>query len=90
MQVRSFVEQRDVTVHAPTASRPPSRAKSESCAGLPAEQGVPLSNHSIAGFDTSAGAAQQSRDQHSKRLDFNSSFRSSTQPGPVARMLQAG
>jgi len=58
MQVRSFVAQRDVTVHAPTASRPPSRAKSESCAGLPAVQGALLSNHSSAGSETSAGAAQ--------------------------------
>ncbi len=58
MQVRSFVEQRDVTVHAPTVSRPPSRAKPQSCAGLPAEQGVLLSNQSSAGSETSAGAAQ--------------------------------
>ena len=70
--------QRDVTVHVPTAFRPPSRANSQSCAGLP------LSNHSSAGFETSPGAAQQSSDQHSERLDLNDAFRSSMQPGPVA------
>ena len=51
---------------------------------LAAEQGVLLSNQSSAGSETSAGAAQQSSDQHSKRLDLNDAFRSSTQPGSVA------
>ena len=74
MQVRSFVEQRDVTVHAPTVSRPPSRAKPQSCAGLPAEQGVLLSNQSSAGFETSAGVSRHSSEQQTERMDFSMIF----------------
>ena len=74
MQVRSFVEQRDVTVHAPTVSRPPSRAKPQSCAGLPAEQGALLSNHSSAGlrnFGRRLAAVERATDRaHGFFYDF--------------------
>jgi hypothetical protein len=74
MQVRSFVAQRGVMARAPTASRPPSRTKSQSCTGLPAEQGVLLSNRSSAGFETSAGVSRHSSEQQTERMDFSMIF----------------
>ena len=48
-----------------------SRTNSQSCTGLPAEQGVLLNNQSSAGFETSAGVSRHSSEQQTERMDFS-------------------
>ena len=61
-----------------------SRTNSQSCTGLPAEQGVLLNNQSSAGFETSPGVSRHFERPTDRALGFFYDLRSSTQPRPAA------